>query len=560
MSYQALARKWRPRRFTDVVGQAHVVGALTTALEQNRVHHAFLFTGTRGVGKTTLARLLAKALNCEQAPCAEPCGSCPACTGVDEGRYIDLLEIDAASRTRIDDTREILDNVQYAPTLGRYKVYLIDEVHMLSGHSFNALLKTLEEPPSHVKFLLATTDPQKLPPTILSRCLQFNLRVLKPEEITGQLHKIANAEDLEVDEVGLATLARAASGSMRDALSLLDQGIVFGNGRVTGAEVREMLGMIEQQQVDTILRALAAADGSTLIDTVAQMASRAIDYMAALDDLLLVLHDVSLYQILPEAASAKQANSDLVVHLAGTMTKEDVQLYYQIGMLGKRDMLLAPDPVSGFEMTLLRMLTFHPADEGGAGSSGEPPAQKAPTAPVRKQPTQGQGAVSVHATGASVDSAPPVEPVLAQSPAPSPETDLADPDLWATFVDDSGLKGVSREFAMNLSPRSYDPHKRVLIVSLKSNLAKLHSQSRQVSLEAAFSQFAGLPVKLKLIEGSEDSPETPTQNRARHDSEEKAEVYQTLMEDPMVKDIMERFDATVLPDSVRPGKQPRRTE
>jgi DNA polymerase-3 subunit gamma/tau len=556
MSYQALARKWRPRRFTDVVGQAHVVGALTTALEQNRVHHAFLFTGTRGVGKTTLARLLAKALNCEQAPCAEPCGSCPACTGVDEGRYIDLLEIDAASRTRIDDTREILDNVQYAPTLGRYKVYLIDEVHMLSGHSFNALLKTLEEPPSHVKFLLATTDPQKLPPTILSRCLQFNLRVLKPEEITGQLHKIANAEDLEVDEVGLATLARAASGSMRDALSLLDQGIVFGNGRVTGAEVREMLGMIEQQQVDTILRALAAADGSTLIDTVAQMASRAIDYMAALDDLLLVLHDVSLYQILPEAASAKQADSDLVVHLASAMTKEDVQLYYQIGMLGKRDMLLAPDPVSGFEMTLLRMLTFHPAGEDGAGSSDEPPAQKAP---VRKQQTQGQevasSAAPVRTTGASVDSALPAAPALVQSPASPPETNLADPDLWATFVDESGLKGVSREFAMNLSPQSYDPQKKVLIVSLKPNLAKLHSQSRQTSLENAFSEFTGSPVKLKLIDGSEDSPETPAQNRARHDSEEKAEVYQTLMEDPMVKDIMERFDATVVPDSVRPGKQ-----
>ena len=557
MSYQALARKWRPRRFTDVVGQAHVVGALTTALEQNRVHHAFLFTGTRGVGKTTLARLLAKALNCEQAPCAEPCGACPACTGVDEGRYIDLLEIDAASRTRIDDTREILDNVQYAPTLGRYKVYLIDEVHMLSGHSFNALLKTLEEPPSHVKFLLATTDPQKLPPTILSRCLQFNLRVLKPEEITDQLQKIANAEGVQADEVGLATLARAASGSMRDALSLLDQGIVFGNGRVTGAEVREMLGMIEQQQVDTILRALAAADGSTLIDTVAQMASRAIDYMAALDDLLLVLHDVSLYQILPEAASAKQADTDLVVHLASTMTKEDVQLYYQIGMLGKRDMLLAPDPVSGFEMTLLRMLTFHPAGEGGAGSSGESPAQKAP---ARKQRTQGQDVASVPTAGAAVDTSPSAEPASRQGPSPPPETDLADPDLWATFVDDSGLKGVSREFAMNLSPRSYDPQKRVLIVSLKPNLAKLHSQSRQASLENAFSQFNGSPVKLKLIEGSEESPETPTQNRARHDSEEKAEVYQTLMEDPMVKDIMERFDATVVPDSVRPGKQQGRSE
>jgi DNA polymerase-3 subunit gamma/tau len=408
---------------------------------------------------------------------------------------------------------------------------------------------------------LATTDPQKLPPTILSRCLQFNLRVLKPEEITGQLQKIANAEGLEADEVGLATLARAASGSMRDALSLLDQGIVFGNGRVTGAEVREMLGMIEQQQVDTILRALAAADGSTLIDTVAQMASRAIDYMAALDDLLLVLHDVSLYQILPEAASAKQADSDLVVHLASAMTKEDVQLYYQIGMLGKRDMLLAPDPVSGFEMTLLRMLTFHPAGEDGAGLSDEPPAQKAP---VRKQQTQSQavvsGAAPVRTTGASVDSAFPAEPALRQSPASPPETNLADPDLWATFVGDSGLKGVSREFAMNLSPQSYDPQKRVLIVSLKPNLAKLHSQSRQASLENAFSQFTGSPVKLKLIDGGEDSPETPAQNRARHDSEEKAEVYQKLMEDPMVKDIMERFDATVVPDSVRPGKQQGRAE
>jgi DNA polymerase-3 subunit gamma/tau len=286
------------------------------------------------------------------------------------------------------------------------------------------------------------------------------------------------------------------------------------------------------------------------------MASRAIDYMAALDDLLLVLHDVSLYQILPEAASAKQADSDLVVHLASAMTKEDVQLYYQIGMLGKRDMLLAPDPVSGFEMTLLRMLTFHPAGEGEAGLSDEPLAQKTP---VHKQQTRSQavvsGAAPARTTGASVDSAFPAEPALRQSPTSPPETDLADPDLWATFVGDSGLKGVSREFAMNLSPQSYDPQKRVLIVSLKPNLAKLHSQSRQASLENAFSQFTGSPVKLKLIDGGEDSPETPAQNRARHDSEEKAEVYQTLMEDPMVKDIMERFDATVVPDSVRPGKQ-----
>ena len=281
MSYQALARMWRPRRFADVVGQDHVVNALRNALQQDRVHHAFLFSGTRGVGKTTLARILAKAVNCEQGQQAEPCGECGTCQSVDEGRFIDLIEIDAASRTRVDDTREILDNVQYAPTQGRYKIYLIDEVHMLSGHSFNALLKTLEEPPPHVKFLLATTDPQKLPATILSRCLQFNLRLLSAQEIGGQLEVIVRSEDLSFDETGLAILSRAADGSMRDGLSLLDQSIAFGGGSVTGDEVRDMLGMIESHHVDAILLALAGNDGSALIDTVASMAERPVDYLSA---------------------------------------------------------------------------------------------------------------------------------------------------------------------------------------------------------------------------------------------------------------------------------------
>ncbi len=567
MSYQALARKWRPRYFADVVGQSHVVSALTTALEQNRVHHAFLFTGTRGVGKTTLARLLAKALNCDQGPCAEPCGSCVTCVGVDEGRFIDLIEIDAASRTRVDDTREILDNVQYAPTQGRCKVYLIDEVHMLSGHSFNALLKTLEEPPPHVKFLLATTDPQKLPATILSRCLQFNLRVLRPEEIAGQLEKIISAEGLTFDESGLSTLARAAAGSMRDGLSLLDQGIAFGNGAVTGSDVRDMLGMIEHQHVDTLLRALASGEGATLLDTVAQMAMRSIDYMGALDDLLLVLHDVSLYQVLPKAVAAKQGDSDLVKQLAQDMSKEDVQLYYQIGLHGKRDLPLAPDPASGFEMTLLRMLTFRPAENAAPVSgSAKPKAKAAADAPTRKKAESKTAApAGLDRAVAPPDSTEPATRVEAPSTpanegAKEPVHDLADPDTWAQFVQDAGLKGVSREFAMNLAPQTYDSARGILTVSLTPSLARLHSKSRQNALEKALTQFSGISVSLRMIEAGEQASETPAQNQSRREEEEKERAYKTLMDDPMVKDIMARFDATAVPESVRPGKQQRNSE
>jgi len=308
MSYQALARRWRPRQFADVVGQESTVKALTAALTQNRVHHAFLFAGTRGVGKTTLARLLAKALNCDGGVSAEPCSKCDACIAVDEGRYVDLIEVDAASRTRVDDTRELLDNVQYAPTMGRFKVYLIDEVHMLSGHSFNALLKTLEEPPPHVKFLLATTDPQKLPPTILSRCLQFNLRALQVIEIVPQMEKILQSEAVEFDIDALNTLARAAAGSMRDGLSLLDQAIAFGSGTVAGGAIRDMLGMIETRQVEQLIRALVEADVAALLDVVEALRERALDYRLVLDDLLVSLHDICLYQIAPDAVDAKKGN------------------------------------------------------------------------------------------------------------------------------------------------------------------------------------------------------------------------------------------------------------
>ena len=563
MSYQALARMWRPRRFADVVGQDHVVNALRNALQQDRVHHAFLFSGTRGVGKTTLARILAKAVNCEQGQQAEPCGECGTCRSVDEGRFIDLIEIDAASRTRVDDTREILDNVQYAPTQGRYKIYLIDEVHMLSGHSFNALLKTLEEPPPHVKFLLATTDPQKLPATILSRCLQFNLRLLSTQEIGGQLEVIARSEDLSFDETGLAILSRAADGSMRDGLSLLDQSIAFGDGSVTGDEVRDMLGMIESHHVDAILLALAGNDGSALIDTVANMSERPVNYLSALDELLTVLHNVSLFQILPEAVAAKQADSRLVRELASVLGKEDVQLYYQIGLLGKRDLPLAPDPASGFEMTLLRMLTFSPEEEPGVGGdSTESQDQKSVSSSGVKN--TGVAREVQPKKSASSKATMPTRRAVAQSGATDNghlgTPSLSDPAVWATFVEDSAFTGVTRELAMNLCPESYDSENQVLTLSLMPGLASMRSPSRQKSLEKKLEAFCGSSVRLEIAEDGKVSGETPAMVQVRREQEEKDQAFKTLMDDPAVQGLVSAFDATAVPESVTPGKQQRKSE
>ncbi len=574
MSYQALARKWRPRRFADVVGQDHVVNALRNAILQDRVHHAFLFSGTRGVGKTTLARILAKAVNCEQAPQAEPCGECSACEGVDEGRFIDLIEIDAASRTRVDDTREILDNVQYAPTQGQCKIYLIDEVHMLSGHSFNALLKTLEEPPSHVKFLLATTDPQKLPATILSRCLQFNLRLLTAQEISGQLEAIVRAEGLGFDEEGLDILSRAADGSMRDGLSLLDQSIAFGDGSVTGVEVRDMLGMIESHHVDALLRALADKDGSGLIETVATMAERPIDYSGALDELLTVLQNVSLFQILPGAVAAKQADSDLVKDLASSLSKEDVQLYYQIGLLGKRDLPLAPSPASGFEMTLLRMFTFSPDTEetGSAGphAGGAPPQSSAGTPgkkvskrssksrPEKKTESEAEGKSS--AARGLRQAAGNAEKKPAGNGKNNKDLSVLDPAVWAAFVEDSAFTGVTQELAMNLCPKAYDPETQVLTLSVVPGLGSMHSPARQTMLEEKLEAFCGTAVRLDIAEDGDVSGETPAMARTRGEQEEKEQAYKTLMDDPTVQGLVSAFDATVVPESVRPGKQQRKSE
>lgn len=385
MSYQVLARKWRPGNFREMVGQEHVLKALINALDHNRLHHAYLFTGTRGVGKTTIARILAKCLNCEAGVTSTPCGECSACVEIAEGRFVDLIEVDAASRTKVEDTRELLDNVQYAPTRGRYKIYLIDEVHMLSNHSFNALLKTLEEPPEHVKFLLATTDPQKLPVTILSRCLQFNLKNMSPERIVGHLQFVLEKEAVPFEESALWLLARAADGSMRDGLSLTDQAIAFGSGKISDPDVAAMLGTIDHQLIQKLMDALIASDGRQLLQAVSGFAEHAPDFNAALADLLTLLHRVAIAQALPEALDNSFGDRKQILGYASQLAAEDVQLFYQTALIGRRDLALASDPRSGFEMTLLRMLAFRPqgvADVPSRPLSSQGQASHAPAQPL----------------------------------------------------------------------------------------------------------------------------------------------------------------------------------
>jgi DNA polymerase-3 subunit gamma/tau len=415
MSYQVLARKWRPRSFREMVGQAHVLKALINALDNQRLHHAYLFTGTRGVGKTTIARIIAKCLNCETGVSSTPCGQCSVCREIDEGRFVDLIEVDAASRTKVEDTRELLDNVQYAPSRGRYKVYLIDEVHMLSSHSFNALLKTLEEPPPHVKFLLATTDPQKLPVTILSRCLQFSLKNMPPERVVEHLTHVLGVENVPFEEDALWLLGRAADGSMRDAMSLTDQAIAFGEGKVLAADVRAMLGTLDHGQVYGVLQALLEGDARALLEAVRHLAEQGPDWAGVLAEMLNVLHRVAIAQALPEAVDNGQGDRDRVLALAQALPAEDVQFYYQMGLIGRRDLPLAPDPRSGFEMVLLRMLAFRPADTGDAPRTSLKNLGISPATADSKPAAVADTA----APGVSPVSAPaPVAPAAAVAPAP----------------------------------------------------------------------------------------------------------------------------------------------
>ncbi|MHB8533893.1 MAG: DNA polymerase III subunit gamma/tau [Sulfuricaulis sp.] len=523
MSYQVLARKWRPRNFAELVGQSHVVQPLVNALDHGRLHHAFLFTGTRGVGKTTIARILAKSLNCETGVTSQPCGQCSACKEVDEGRFVDLIEVDAASRTKVDDTRELLDNVQYSPTRGRYKVYLIDEVHMLSNHSFNALLKTLEEPPPHVKFLLATTDPQKLPVTVLSRCLQFNLKRLPLDQIGAQMQKILDAEGIGHDPGSLKLLARAADGSMRDALSLLDQAIAYGAGKVSEPEVRAMLGTIDQNFIEELLQGLETGDVASLLGAVAEATAYGLDYEALLKELLLTLHRIALTQADP--ALAGEEGESLLAH-ARTLSPQDVQLYYQIGILGQRDLPFAPDPRSGLEMVLLRMVAFRPAEAGELR-----PAAPVSTAPAQKRTTPAESAVTPPATVSKVRSA--------EMPA----------DKWSDVIAQLGIAGLVRELANNTTLESSTDGAMVLV--LDESHAKLLNKEREAELKVALTNHFGSAIRLTVRVGR-PAVETPAKEKTRLQDERQQAAVQAITEDPNVRALQEKFNARINPASIRP--------
>jgi DNA polymerase III subunit gamma/tau len=545
MSYIVLARKWRPKRFQEMVGQEHVLKALTNSLDSGKIHHAFLFTGTRGVGKTTVARILAKSLNCETGVGSNPCGVCSACREIDEGRFVDLIEVDAASRTKVDDTRELLDNVQYAPTRGRYKVYLIDEVHMLSNHSFNALLKTLEEPPPHVKFLLATTDPQKLPVTVLSRCLQFSLKRLSANLIGERLKFIAAAEKLDYEPAALALLARAAEGSMRDALSLLDQLIAFGGGALTEAGSRAMLGSIDRGHVAQIAEALSLADGAGLLARVSELDRDAPDYDRALVELAALLQRIAIVQIVPDAAfEDEEFDAQTLVRLAKAMVPEDVQLYYQIALAGRRDLPMAPDPRLGFEMTLLRMLAFRPdaapasAVVGAApASAGMPPGRSAASPPR----DQRGAAAREHAPSAAAT----------ETAATRAAAFAIDAENWLSVVEAAGLGGMVRQLAFNCVPASYD--NAALVLRLDAAADARRSKPIEEKLAQGLSKYLGRDIRI-VFEIS-DGLATPARQRVQADQERSLRAAAAFEQDPAVKGLRERFGAEVDGASVKAADQ-----
>ena len=532
MSYLVLARKWRPRTFSEIVGQEHVVRALTNALDSGRLHHAYLFAGTRGVGKTTIARILAKALNCDSGPTAEPCGDCSACREIDDGRFVDLIEVDAASKTKVDDTRDLLDNVQFAPAAGRFKVYLIDEVHMLTRHSFNALLKTLEEPPPHVKFLLATTDPQKLPVTVLSRCLQFNLKRLTPRLIRERLDFICEQEQTQADPAALGMIARAADGSLRDALSLLDQAIAYCGGRVDEQATADMLGTIDRQHVSQIAALLAERDVEGLMKVVADLDTQVPDYEQLLDDLARLLQRVAVHQVVGDDAADEELSGSELAALAETIPAEDLQLFYQIAITGRRDLDIAPDPRSGVEMTLLRMLAFRPAVAGDSASPPQP--QRNSASPVRETAAKS-----------------PAEPAAGEPPARSasgPAVEAWEQPDWSRLVERLHLQGAVRLLASNCA--LLDRRDDEVYLKLDSSAESYLTRAREQALAEALSAHFGETLKVSIDVG-EAPRETPMQARSRRESESLAAARESLESDPNVKTIIDVFGATLNSDSVR---------
>jgi DNA polymerase-3 subunit gamma/tau len=542
MSYQALARKWRPKRFTDLVGQDHVVRALTNALERGRLHHAYLLTGTRGVGKTTIARLLAKSLNCATGVTATPCGVCPACIDIDAGRFVDLLELDAASNTGIDNMREILDNARYAPTVGRYKVYLIDEVHMLSKAAFNSMLKTLEEPPEHVKFILATTDPQKIPVTVLSRCLQFNLKLLPAAQIAARLADILRAEDIAFDDSALALIAHSARGSMRDALSVLDQAIAYGAGEVREGVVRTMLGAVDAEYAYRIVDALLAGDGKALLAEAAALTERSLSLPAALDELASVFHRIAVAQTVAGVADALP-DAARIAGYATAFTPDAVQLAYQICVQGRADMALAPDESTGFAMTLLRLLAFEP----GAGPSAE--AKPAVRAVAREAAgSSGRGASPMSSPPVVAPTAPRVA-AAAVEPGAGAVAPLQIAD-WPAFVGGLKLSGIALQLAAQTELKAIAGNEIVLAVPEAAR--HLIDKAYIDKLKAALDEALGRRVRLRFdVDAAAGATLAAQEKRER--AEVKAKTEAAFRDDPFVQDVLARFDATIKTESIKPS-------
>lgn len=518
MSYLVLARKWRPKRFEELAGQEHVVRALVNALNSGRVHHAFLFTGTRGVGKTTIARIFAKSLNCETGVSANPCGVCATCREIDEGRFVDLMEVDAASRTKVDDTRELLDNVQYAPARGRYKVYLIDEVHMLSTHSFNALLKTLEEPPPHVKFLLATTDPQKLPVTVLSRCLQFNLKRMSRAVIGKRIEEILGAENIAFESDAVRMIAQSAQGSMRDALSLLDQAIAFSGDKLTTADTRTMLGSIDRRQVSALAAALANRDAKHALRLVTELDEYAPDYREVLSELATLLQRIALLQAVPDLDRDDADDPEVLNQLAAAFTPEDVQLCYQLAVVGRRDLDLAPEPRGGFEMVLLRMIAFRQLGDAAVA------------APMTRVVMPASNDV------AKPSAANKVNGVVAND--------------WLGMVRQLNLSGPVSQLAAHSTLKSRTPGKVELLLDGAGE--PFRRPALEEKLRAALSELLGENIKLEFVEVAQTAIDTPARRQQAAASDRQQAAIAAIQQDPNVQQMVDMFGAVIQTDTIKP--------